>query len=97
DVLEPEHEVVRGERTAVTPLHPPAQMQDDRPASVLHLVALGDIGCDLVARVVPEQQVVGTRAAAIAVPEISRPREAPAPRATVLADLVDCLADQRIL
>src|SRR5712691_1527870 len=72
-------------------------MQDEGPTAILHLVAFGDIGGDLVARVVPEQQVVGARAAPIAVPEISRPRETAAPRASVFADLVHRLYDERIL
>ncbi len=97
DVLEPEHEVIRGERLAVAPVHPPAQMQDERLAAILHLIGLGDVGGDPVARVVPEQQVVGARAAAIPVPEVGRPREAAAPRPAVLADLVQRLDDKRVL
>ena len=97
DVLEPEDEIIRGERPAVAPLHPAAQVQDECPSPILHLITAGDVGRDLVARVVPEQQVVGPGAAPIAVPEVGRPREAPAPRSSVLADFVQWLDHQRIL
>ena len=70
-------------------------MQKERAPAVLHLVALGDVGRDLVAGEVPEEQVVGARAAPVAVPEVGRPGEAASPRAAVLADLVEGLDDQR--
>ncbi len=97
DVLEPEHEVVGGEWLAVAPLHAAAQVQEPRAPAVLHLEAPGEVRHGLVARVVPEHQVVRPRAAPEAVPEVGRPREAAAPRAAVPTDLVERLDDQRVL
>src|SRR5207247_2762418 len=95
--LEPEDEVVGGERLAIAPLHPAAQVDEPRAPAVLHLEAAGEVRHRLVAGVVPEHQVVRPRAAAEAVPEIGRAREAGAPRAAVLADLLQWLDDERVL
>src|SRR5262249_46244443 len=51
----------------------------------------------LVTGVVPEHEVVRARAAAEAVPEVRRAREARAPDTAVLADLLQRLDDQRVL
>src|SRR5262249_49931459 len=97
DVLEPEDEVVGGERLAVAPLHAAAQVHEPGASAVLHLEAPGEVRQGLVARVVPEHQMVRPRAAAEPVPEVRRAREAGAPRAAVLADLLQRFDDQRIL
>ena len=97
DILEPEHEVVGGEGLAVAPFHAAAQVEQPRAAAVLHLEALREVRHDLVARVIPEHQVIGARAAAEAVPEIGRARETGAPHATILTDLVQRLDHQGIL
>src|SRR6516162_2540208 len=72
-------------------------MHEPRAPAVLHLEALRDVGHGLVARVVPEHQMVRTGAASEAVPEIRGARETAAPRATVLADLMQRLDDEGIL
>ena len=97
DVLEPEHEIIGGEGLAVAPLHAPAQVHEPRLAAVLHLETLREVRHDLVARVVPEHQMIRARAAAEAVPEVRRTGEAGAPHPAVLADLLQRLDDQRIL
>src|SRR3989442_293276 len=73
------------------------EMQDGGRTWLLHLEAPGEVRHGLVARVVPEHQVVRPRAAPEAVPEVGRPREAAAPRAAVPTDLVERLDDQRVL
>ena len=75
DVLEPEDEVVGGERRAVRPLHALAQEQRVGLAVVAELVALGHAGHDLAAVRAPEQQLVG-RLDAVAVLAVAGPVKA---------------------
>src|SRR5207245_8481929 len=95
-VFEPEHEVIRGQRLTVRPPHPFAQVEDERAAIILELVATGHIWADLLAGEVPEQETVRTGDGAVAVPAITGAGKAAVPGAAVAADLVDRLDDQRL-
>ena len=98
DVLEPEHEVVGGERLAVAPLHArgagAGRASGRRPASRSPWRCSGRPCRRCSPRTAGGR---GRRAAAIAVPEVGRTGEAAAPGAAVLADLVERLDDQRVL
>ena len=98
DVLEPEHEVVGGERLAVRPLHALAQVHDERPAAVLHLPRPWRCSGRSCCRCSP--RTADCRAASsIRLPfsVVGRAGEAAPPGAAVLADLVERLDDQRLL
>ena len=94
DVLEPEDEIVGGERRAVGPFHALAQMQRVGLAVVAEVVALGDAGHDLAAVRAPVQRLVG-RLDAVAVLAIRGAGERAPPGAAVFADLVQRLPDHR--
>ena len=96
DVLEPEHEVVGGERGAVAPLHAAAQVHRGDFAVGADLPAAGDVGHESGARVVEEEQLV-VLGGAVAVGGVERPREAAPPGPAVLADLAQRLDDERVL
>ena len=81
---------------AIRPLHALTQGNGKGAAIVGDLPTFGDIGDDFIAGIVPEQDFV-MPTTAIAIPEIGRTAEAPAPRATVFADLVHRLDHQRLL
>ena len=95
-VLVPEHEVVGGERRAVGPLHALAQEQRGAAAVGAGLPALRDVGHDLGAGDVPEQQLVG-RAHAIAVLAVAGPEKAAPPGAAVFSDAAQRLEHHRLL
>src|SRR6185436_1417297 len=96
DLLEPEHEIVGGERRPVAPLHAPAQLQGRDLTVRADLPAARDVWHDLGARVVPEQELV-VLGRPVAVRRVERTRESPPPGAAVLADLAQWLDDERIL
>src|SRR5262249_13135775 len=87
DILIPEHEIIGSEGMTIRPLHTLTQENGKGAAIVRDVPALGDIGGDFIAGIVPKQNFV-MPATAIAIPEIGRAAEATAPRAAVLADLV---------
>ena len=95
-VLIPELEVVRCERCTVRPLHALAQVQRELSAIIGDFPALYYVRTGIVAGVVPEQHVVRTSAAAIAVPLVRRTGESAPQNATVLAGLVERLQHHQV-
>ena len=87
DVLEPEHEVVGGERRAVGPLHALAQEEREDLAVVADLPALGERRARSWCRCSPRTASLSSRRDAVAVLDVARAGEAAAPGAAVLADL----------
>src|SRR6266567_5871591 len=81
---------------AIRPLHPLTQENGKGAAIVGDFPALGDIGGDFIAGIVPKQNFV-MPATAITIPEVSRTAEATAPRTAVFANLVHGLDHQRVL
>src|SRR6476469_5189446 len=95
DVLAPEQEIVRGERTAVRPPHPLAQVQGEDPVVVAQLVRGGDVGHYLLEPEVPVQQAVRSGTEPHGVLEVALSDEAAANLAAVAAGRVDRLEHQR--
>ena len=96
DVLEPEHEILRGQRLPIAPAQAAPQIDGGNLAVVAQGPGFRDVRRDAVACPIPCKQGIRPGHRTPRVPGIAGAGKALAPGATVLADLVQRLDDQRV-